>query len=67
MSAGNSGQADRSLQIDGDVVSKSLESPPVQTSPNLGSDDFQPSESDTNVIHMESEGFPGIGEGNVMA
>ena len=67
VSAGNSGQADRSLHIDGDVVSKSQESPPVQTSPNLGSDDFQPSESDTNVIHMESEGFPAIGEGNVMA
>ena len=67
VSAGNSGQADRSVQIDGDVVSKSLESPPVQTSPNLGSDDFQSSESDTNVIHMESEGFPAIGEGNVMA
>ena len=63
--AANSCPADRSSRIDGDVVSESLESPPVETLANVGSVDCQPSISQTNMMHVESEVI--VGEGNVMS
>ena len=47
------------------LISESLESPPVETLANVGSVDCQPSISDTNMMHVESEVI--VGEGNVMS